>query len=310
MESDLLNTRVACIQESARRTRKALLVASVISATILITIWNLYFTWDTIYFASPTMGAEAPNSVKPTGTSTDVGRLRRVRDEQTAKNFTDNWTISISLLGIRVSGSDLSILGCCTLFFASLYLTLCSRRENHEVGSLFCELRNAQEGERRLAYFGVRGSMVFISVTSEDRAFTTLEPPGESPASSKRASSKLLRYPMGSLSFLPSFAAIAVLLSDVYFALFYWSDNMRRWDEIAKLEGNYQARLVWLDVIGALLLVAIVVYNRQANSYHRGIISVMRAFKEKFETDFGRPLTSPTPDVAAATSDGATPKAQ
>ncbi len=270
MDKGLLDLRIDGIRQSLHRSRVALVAAIVVSATILTAIWNEYFTWDSIIL----------DHEKLSGAT--VATLNDVKLQQWLKNYIDNWTISISLLGIRISGSDLSVFGCLALILFSLYWCICTRRTNHEIGSLFYELRNAEEVQRRMAYFGVRADLVFLPTTSDDSEFKNLARRGRT-----AGIDRVLRVMLYCLPFLPLIAAVTVLLSDVYFAAFYQVAGHRRWDEIPLA---YRHRLVWCDSAGFVFSLLIWRFNRLTFRYTRGSATVLDAFRSKYANDFERTI--------------------
>jgi len=278
MDAELLKMRVDGIQQSLRRTRFALLAAVVVSATVLIAIWNEYFTWDSILFEpKPANPSTQPKGPEPAPGTAEESREQQ-RDDEWIKNFVDNWTISISLLGIRVSGSDLSVLGSLALVFFSLYWCICARRANHEVGSLLSELKDAEQPQRRLAFAGIRSDLVFTTTKEDDRPFSDL-----AHSDRREVHDRALRSGLYFLPFLPSVAAVLVLLSDLYYYLFYQVGGVRRWDQVPYA---YKYRLASTDAIGVLLLVLIVSYNWSTHRYLRGTARVSDEFRAKYASDF------------------------
>src|SRR4051812_25618302 len=108
----LLKARLDGISEAKRRTRLALLLSSLACAAILAAEWNAYLSWDrqwTTRAAEPKHWGQSEVLVEH------------------VKEWVESNTVSVSLIGLRVSVSDAAVLGSIILLVFSYYLCMSSR---------------------------------------------------------------------------------------------------------------------------------------------------------------------------------------
>lgn len=127
-------------------------------------------------------------------------------------SWIDTQVVSVALLGIKISVSDFAILGSGALSLCALYLLLCVRRENHEIGYLFRDM-----SPRELVTFGphalamISSFMVFnVSglQSSKDSVICSLT--GERGKAEIRGMRKASRW----LDFFPAITILATITCD------------------------------------------------------------------------------------------------
>src|SRR5437016_9444143 len=115
--------RVQSANDAQKRVRVALFVCTIAAGTILAGLWNLYGSWD----------AHWAGGEKPTVWTTEQLQIQQLR------SWVDNNTVGIPLVGLKLSTSDAAITGTAILLGLAMYLLLCVRRENEEIGSLLID---------------------------------------------------------------------------------------------------------------------------------------------------------------------------
>jgi len=241
MEKEHLEKRIETIHDTVKQARSALLLCILASGAMFLCLWNTYASWDRDFafldrddyknvhrFGKDTSG-------HPVLSSTEINEYwddHRFTMEQTAEawqnhiatrppglhdhqmhSWIDTQVVSIALLGIKISVSDFAILGSSALAICSLYLLLCVRRENHEIGYLFREMSASEFeafGPHALAM--VSSYMVFnISglQNSKDSVICSLDKNRGNPTI------KLIRQASSILDFFPVVITSTTVLCDM-----------------------------------------------------------------------------------------------
>jgi len=120
-----INARLAAAKAAQSQTRFTIVVMAVISMMMVIASYNAYLSYDHEWILQLTSGRSFNHQ-----TVSELLTTQALQDWAAAR------TISIGLLGIRVSVDDAAVLGAVALFVLSLWLMLVTRRENHTVGFL------------------------------------------------------------------------------------------------------------------------------------------------------------------------------
>lgn len=256
----LLKARLDAIGEAQRRSRLALFLSTVACAAILAAEWNSYLSWDRQW---------ATRANKPTHWA-----QREVLSEQ-VKSWLETNTVSVALIGLRVSVSDAAVLGSIILVVFSYYLCMSLRRENEEIGTLLIEMSSAKHGrvERRQLFVRLRATTVFSETTTNDAPITTLKP--------NRPVKRILfaRPVLEILTFLPVVTVVVIVLSDMYFAFVDVSPQRQNmspaWFELSE---QYQWQLILMDAFALIAAMIILNFCRYASRYRRGTESVVNEF--------------------------------
>jgi hypothetical protein len=244
--------RLASVKEATQRTRFVFLVMTVASSAIIFTLFNDRFSRDkTVAFnpnlsasAAPTPGSSetAPTNrpspmsypspaASPTADSSQSAQVSNSPQPmnvygryQLVSEWYKNRIIQVGLLGIRVSVSDLSVMGSFTLVVISIWFFYCQRRENFALVTLLRDVHTQHRDNydlRRMVLEGIKGGMVFSRVEQSDEPLAGLEQGpaasgGTSPTESRERKQKrsFTDIVLWFLSFLPFWAIVAILFRD------------------------------------------------------------------------------------------------
>lgn len=210
-------TRIEGVKDATQRSRFVFIVVTIISSAILITLWNSTLSWD----------SWIPSLPRDNGaTSVEQQRIEFNKDE-IIKEWIKSQVISVGLLGIRVSGTDLAVLGSGSLIVAMTWFFFCIRRENRAIVTLLQDINKDYQDEVvtqelcRMVYHGIVQSIVFIDMGGGDepeggirirdisRSYLKKFTPRYQ--SKNLRSRVVIRY----LFFLPPFAILMVVFSDL-----------------------------------------------------------------------------------------------
>jgi hypothetical protein len=273
----VLTTQLEAIKNGQQRARVAFFLSIIAVAILLGALWNEFLAWDRHYVNKPQPATWA----KEQSTSALI------------KNWQDGQFINVSLLGIRFSVDDIQVLGSLTLFILSFYYCLCLRRENHEIAYLLESVKGGAPCVKQMAFQGIRSSMVFLSTSGSDAPIAGLgavQPPpaaaaGAAPAQGFLGRARLLwKQVIGDpgqpvffrqrgfifLTYLPFWAVVAILASDVYYlTLFdrpYRANLDYAWKELTDAE---KWQFILHDLFAILLLFPILGFCRRSAGYLR-----------------------------------------
>lgn len=129
--------RLEGVKAAQSKTRLTLVTMAVISVMMVISSYNAYLSYDYNWIVEQ----KCEGKIK----FDDDKRVQELTDkltEHAMKEWATSRTVMISLLGIRVSVDDASVLGTAVLLLFSIWLFLVARRENHTTGFL---LRDTDE---------------------------------------------------------------------------------------------------------------------------------------------------------------------
>src|ERR1051325_375698 len=165
--------RLTSVREALQRSRFVFLVMTIASSAILFTLWNDRFSRDKdLAFNSPSYSDSVIASDRPEPIHV-FGR------QQLVTEWYKNRIIQIGLLGIRLSVSDLSLIGSFTLVVITIWFYYSQRRENQALVTLLRDVHGGYIGKnglaiREMVYQGIKHSLVFIRTEVSDEPLTGL----------------------------------------------------------------------------------------------------------------------------------------
>jgi hypothetical protein len=196
IDVDMYKIRIEGAQEAVKRSRLVFLVLTVASLTVITALWNAYFS-----------SARATVIERATFVTNEVTRAaQQLQTEEWVKSR----TINISLLGINLGVSDAAPLGSSSLFILTIWFFLTTRRENHAIGQLLRESKNAAEDLRRMIFYGISSYLVFLTLGSGDEPIRALDGP-DLPAKQLISIRALVK----ALFFIAPFAMFMIVTADI-----------------------------------------------------------------------------------------------
>src|SRR5437868_4751049 len=125
-----IELRLTSVREAVQRTRFVFIVMTIASSAILFTLWNDRFSRDKdLAFDAPSYSGTIINEHSPEPIHV-YGRKELVAE------WYKNRIIQIGLLGIRLSVSDLSLIGSFTLVVITIWFYYSQKRENNALVTL------------------------------------------------------------------------------------------------------------------------------------------------------------------------------
>lgn len=251
--SKALDSVVNAVSEAQKRVRVAMVIALIASGTIIIAVWNSYFSWDRRW---------ADVNTKPPA---EWGQ-RKVLESQIA-SWQESNAVNVSFLGLRISVNDAAALGSVILLIAAFYVSLCIRAENLEVGTLLHRVKDDDPGQRWFVFNRIRSGMVFYRAEVSDEPFKTLarRPARQAPMPFAGAALRLI-------VFLPAIATAIAIASDIYYAVAYT-------DSWKNLEQKYRMQLYASDAFAFVCLVLITIFQIRAWQYWRATRQIVGEFE-------------------------------
>lgn len=119
--------------------------------------------------------------------------------------YSDLWTISIPLLGVKLSVFDLSVIASATLCVLALWQYYCVRRENEVVCIVVDEAKRARSQSLECALYLYHGIAHYF-------VFTTRFNPGRA-AGQKTSAAPML--PLKILLFMPAWVPLLIVISEI-----------------------------------------------------------------------------------------------
>ena len=291
----MIEQRVGAIGSSCGRARGALFVATIVSATVLMAVWNTYFTWSRHWVGLPDAAAPAGAKV-----SDAQKALQKLQLQNQARAFMENKDINLGLLGIRVSSDDIPILGGLALCVISLYQVLALRRANRDIASVLIEAQRMDAAAMRTAYFGIRPELVFNAQSARDKPVDRLDYEFKVADPDKVRLAPAIRV----LIYLPALASAVALLSDVYYATVFTGEfdlnyAVPVWSALPlALKGE----LVALDAVAAAIGFLTWRYNRASLAHILGSFTLMARFAQAYEKRFGRSIYEPLEEAGRSSA--------
>jgi hypothetical protein len=255
---------LAAIAESQKRARLALFLATLASAAVLAAEWNSYLSWDRQWAELQQATAPAP-----------WAREQLLRQQITS--WLETNAINVTVVGLRVSVSDAAVLGSIILLVAAFYLRMTSKRENLVIASALREALLGSNVERKYVSIYIEAAAVFDRADEREGPVVDLYLPPE------------LRTPLvssthGFLIYLPALTILAIVLTDIYYALGYISpwranDVLGVYD----LPLQYQIQLFAMDVFALIYGSIALVFCRSAHNYQLGTRQIVAQFRSGLE---------------------------
>jgi hypothetical protein len=259
----VLTSRLDGINEAQRRSRIAFLLVILASGTVLTALWNTYLSWDRQWADN----ASAPKS---------WGQKKLV-DEQ-IKNYSDTSTVNIPVLGIHVGVNDAAVLGSLVLFAFAAYLCTTLLRENHEIGSLLRQQKDAPEDVRQFIFYRIRALIPLGGMGDNDGPMSTLG------GSERTAQLPLARKGIQFLLFAPLIVVLLIVASDLYFAFWFISAARHKvgpaWNG---LSSQYRWQLAVSDTFALAVGIMTAIYCRFAAAYMRATNDIVEEFGHKLD---------------------------
>ncbi|HEY4364563.1 MAG TPA: hypothetical protein VGN17_26605 [Bryobacteraceae bacterium] len=197
-EQLLVTMRIDSAKEAITRLRLALLVAVIASSTVMLTVWNGYFSWYRFFvLEDQCRGCPLTDPTK-------------IAQDQLVKAWVDSLIINISPLGMHFGVSDLAFVAPVALVLLTSVMFFCARRENHAVSYLMIDFAKSQTATMLVIFHAVSAHLVFLPLGATDDAIGSL------------AYNKVSR-PRGFISkrgfdllvFLPVIAVAMILAADI-----------------------------------------------------------------------------------------------
>ncbi|QPF88607.1 hypothetical protein [Bradyrhizobium commune] len=212
------------------RARYVFLTSNVAGILILAGLFNSTFPWlRNAIDRAVTMSPQPPH----------LTHLQKVLYE-------DLWTLSVPLLGVKVSVDDLSVIGSSALLVIAIWQYYCVRRENHVIDVITKEAEKAESDKecRGYLYHGVAHYFVFTTRYFDD---VTLN--------KQRAGATVA---LSILFFMPAWIPLLNVLSDCYTLFFPYKGSLtfvQTWDTLSTNE-RWEAvlRMFFAIVVGSFSL--------------------------------------------------------
>lgn len=200
-----IELRLSGIKDSTHRSRFIFIIMTIVASAILITLWNSTLSWDSGLASLPKID------------STDVSQQRVSSNRDIViSEWMKNLIISVGLLGIRVSGTDLAVIGSASLIVIMTWYFYSQRRENRAIVTL---LRDCVKGygnqpfSKDICYMvfqGIVHSIVFIDLGKGDAPLS-----GLGSKEDEEKSTFLIRRVVQALVYLPPITILLIVASDV-----------------------------------------------------------------------------------------------
>jgi hypothetical protein len=171
-------------------------VATIISAAILISEFNATFSW----YIQFVLNEKFPASL-----------ITEAAQRQLIQEWVRSDRMSVSMLGVNFGMSDAAFLGALSIYILSLWFFVCIRRENHLVVDLLSDAsEKADEDTNIMLFHGIADYMVFTTITKDDEPRDKL-----GPRTNKTRPLFWFRPSLKLLVFLPLIAIAFIVFSDI-----------------------------------------------------------------------------------------------
>lgn len=242
IELKTIELRLNGIKEAAQRSRFVFIIMSIVSSVLIITLWNTSLSWDRdIVYASQ-------HSTNPLYTAL-------------ANEWIKGQVVPVGIFGlsIRVSVSDLSVIGSICMVIITMWYFYSQRRENRAIVTLLQDCakgykeRQISKGICSMVLQGIMHSLVFIDLGKGDKPLSGLQ--GEEDGVKKENKSVkekpvfLIREVVKTLVYLPSYTIILIIASDIWSLVtpsLFRSDSTPLWSVLGHVE---LTRIVLFELI-------------------------------------------------------------
>jgi hypothetical protein len=203
VELKTIEIRLNGVKDATHRSRFVFTVMTIMTAAILISLWNATLSWER------GMAFENRNENAVIASNQDTARSEWLK----------NLVVSAGLLGIRISASDLAVIGSSSLIVIMVWFFFSQRRENRAIVGL---LRHCSDGFERnelskdvckLVYEGIVQSIVFIDMGGGDNPIEGLITSDDN--AQPKLFTRIIRGILIVLVFLPPITILVIVMSDI-----------------------------------------------------------------------------------------------
>src|SRR5260370_22142672 len=127
-----IELRLNAGRDATQRSRFVFIVMTIMTATILISLWNAMLSWDRGMAFEP---RPQPSSVNA-NTQDLPASLVKANQETVTAEWLKNLVVSVGLLGIRISTNDLAVVGSVSLIVIMVWFFFSQRRVNRAIVGL------------------------------------------------------------------------------------------------------------------------------------------------------------------------------
>ena len=275
-----IRERLSAATASQTQTRVTLGAMAVISAMMLVAVYNAYFSYDYRYITA--------NQERSVGKET----IPEVLMKQAVTDWSTSRVIQVSLIGIRVSVDDAAVLGTAVLAILSFWLVLVTRRENHAIGLLLRDTDSSAvdehgsfvRGAQWLIFHTIAANALFETTYTSLAPIRTLQGPNplvQPCRGLQRWSNKYaLRFLREFFFIFPVITCVLIFIVDRY--SYFIADPFNAGSVPARTRDPFfWPSLVWTFAC----LVPLALACRKANSFSLATQSVLRQYASKLFGD-------------------------
>jgi hypothetical protein len=263
VELKTIEIRLSGIKDSTHRSRFVFIIMTIMAAAILISLWNGMLSWDR------GMAFEERTLEEGKVTQLIIDNRTTVTNE-----WLKNLVISVGLLGIRISLTDLAVIGSASLIIIMVWFFFSQRRENRAIVGLlrYCsdKFKSGELSKEvcNLVYEGVVQSIVFIDMGGGDQPIKGLVAGDSGPTSqptetstslsdSKAPPKLFVRRILKGLVFLPPVTILMIFISDIssLFIPSYLRDNHKLLCQIL-FDGEHNIAVVKIILFDLFALIS------------------------------------------------------
>lgn len=261
-----IELRLDAARDALARSRTAFLVSTVISVAILVSAYNAYLSWRRDFVFQGSWPGNEPTAFA---------------QQKLISEWVTSHDISVSLIGVRFSVSDASVLGSLSLFIITIWFYYIMRRENHLIGRLLQDTQNHTFNVREAVLHGIASNLVFTTMSRTDDPIKNLDAPPRN-VTEDFPSRGLLRL----LLYLPVVTIGFVLLFDILtvFALsapFRYPHNHL----LDTLKGVPAAKAIIFDIVALFFGTLTFFRCRDIERYEEATATVLRQYARRLKRD-------------------------
>jgi hypothetical protein len=270
IELKTIEMRINGVKDATYRSRFIFIIMTIAASAIFICQWNLILSWE----RGVAFEKDNPDTVI-------AGNQKTARDE-----WIKNMTISVGLLGIRISTTDLSIIGSASLTIIMVWFFFSQRRENRAIVGL---LRHCNKGfvDKRLskdicslAYEGIVQSIIFIDMGGGDKPISGIVSNDDN-----AQSTFFIRTILKGLIYLPPVTILITIISDIY-SLFIPSHlrgvGIELWRILFNGEHNWSiVKIAVFDIFALLCCIYTWFLCRNIREFSKANAKTIKDFKAK-----------------------------
>lgn len=219
-DKDSINLRIEAVSQSLKRARLSFLVATFVSLTVIIAVWNCYLSWYRGFVMPEKFGK---------------GEVITYAQQQLVTEWVKSQTINIQPLGITVGIADAAALATISLIIIIIWVFYNTKNENYCIASL---LRNTKDitdiSLRKKIYHGIISNLVFLDIYNGDEPIKDLT---DMPPTTHKI---FVRSTIKFLTILPAITIFIVILFDLlsvtYLPSAYRTNHPPLWNELTSTE--------------------------------------------------------------------------